>query len=180
MKVVKGQNLANQEPSQEGQIDQAKVAEIKERFDILNSTLAAKSYSVSLNVELLNYLLNEFFETLDRKGYESFAVSECTRLLNESRKEVRNLKSMTTDFVDCQYKPEVIEAIFHFLKGYVGKGVKSAQFHKQVCDQFSVAINVLNQDRVDLRDLSLELHAAENGIPVEQLINHINNQKMES
>lgn len=72
---------------------------------------------------------------------------------------------------------EIVEAVFHFLKNYSGQGVESAGLFKQICDQFALPMKEVNEDRQHLRDISLELVAAEQGIEVETLVERLNQQQ---
>jgi hypothetical protein len=56
------------------------------------------------------------------------------------------------------------------LKNYESKGFEFAQTFKEACDQFAVPMQEINQDRQNLRDASLEMTAAEQGISVENLV----------
>jgi hypothetical protein len=163
MKVIKNEEL----PTQEKTINQTIVAELKEKFDNLQTQLNSKEYSVLLNKEQTEFFLNEVFETIEWKGYESYAISETNTVF-------RNL--VKKGEINGTAKPEIIEAIFHFLKNYTGKGVKNATVFRQICDQFAIPMTELNQDRQTLRDVSLELVSAEQGVPIEQVISNLQSE----
>lgn len=163
MKVIKNEEL----PTQEKTINQTIVAELKEKFDNLQTQLNSKEYSVLLNKEQTEFFLNEVFETIEWKGYESYAISETNTAF-------RNL--VKKGEINGTAKPEIIEAIFHFLKNYTGKGVKNATVFRQICDQFAIPMTELNQDRQTLRDVSLELVSAEQGVPIEQVISNLQSE----
>ena len=168
MKVVKAEDVKGPEVEQfEKKIDQAKVAELQEKFDAFQTELQTKTYDVLLNKEQTTFLFDEFYNNVDWKGYESYAIAEThSKLSALVQKGELNGKAST----------EIIEAIFHFLKNHLGKGVKSAVLFRQICDQFALPMKEINEDRQSLRDLSLELVSAEQGIPVEQLVEQLNRQ----
>lgn len=149
------------------EINPSLVAELKERFDTEQNTLNTKEYSVFLNSEQTDFLLNYVYDNITWKGYESYAISETNTAF-------RNL--VKKGELNGTAKPEMVEAIFHFLKNFTGTGVNNATTFRQVCDQFAVPMTEINEDRQKLRDLSLELVAAEQGIPVENVIKNLQEQ----
>jgi len=161
MKVIKADEVKEQGPEQNGQIDQKRVAEAQEKFDTIRQLLETKNYAVLLSVEETKYLFENFYETVEWKGYESYAISET----------YEKLQGIVVDgALNGNTAVEIVEAIFHFLKNYPGKGVENAKMFRRICDQFALPMKEINDDRQTLRDLSLELVAAEQGITVENLV----------
>lgn len=148
----------------EKSIDNELVAQLEEKFDLMNQQLQEKKYALLLESQGVEFL-TEFFDNVKWTGYESYAIDETYRVLNES---------INNDSIDVKFKPEIIEAVFHFMKKYEGRGIKFASNHKYVCDQLSVTINEINKDRQELQGLSLELIAAQHGITVEEVIQKMN------
>jgi hypothetical protein len=163
MKVIKNEEV----PTIEKKVDEKAIAEMKEKFDTLQTQLNTKEYSVLLNAEQTSFLLDTVYENIEWKGYESYAISETNTVF-------RNL--VQKGEINGTARPEIIEAIFHFLKNYAGKGVKNATLFRQICDQFAIPMTELNQDRQTLRDVSLELVSAEQGIPIEQVISNLQSE----
>jgi len=157
MKVVKNEEVANAKP----EVDQVKLAKLKEDFDTLQTQLTTKEYGILLNEEQTAFLFDNVYENLAWKGYESYAISESHDVLS---------KIVTNGKLDGKTKTEIVEAIFHFLKNHTSTGVKNARLFRQVCDQFALPMTEINTDRQAIRDLSLELVSVEQGIPVEQLL----------
>jgi len=149
------------------EINPALVAELKEKFDAEQNTLNTKEYPVFLNSDQTDFLLNYVYDNITWKGYESYAISETNTTF-------RNL--VKKGEVNGNAKPEIIEAIFHFLKNFTGTGVNNATTFRQICDQFAVPMTEINEDRQKLRDISLELVAAEQGIPVANVIENLQKQ----
>jgi hypothetical protein len=118
-----------------------------------------------LDEELTKVLMNDVFPKFQWKGYESYAVSETYTQLEK----VRNGKG-----IDSKFPVEIIEATFHFLKNFVGAGFEMAVPFKKICDQFALPIQEINQDRQNLKDVSLEIIATEKGIRVEDLVEALN------
>ena len=161
MKVIKADDVQEQGPSLNGQIDQKRIAEAQEKFDSVRQLLETKNYAVLLTVEETKYLFENFYETVEWKGYESYAISET----------YEKLQGIVVDgALNGNTLVEIVEAIFHFLKNYPGKGVENAKMFRRICDQFALPMKEINDDRQTLRDLSLELVAAEQGISVENLV----------
>ncbi len=170
MKVMKAEDVQVMEEqsapvSANPEIDSAKVEELRERFDAFQANLNEKTYGLVLDETQTEVLLNELYPNFQWKGYESYAISETYTQL-ESKRDGNGIND--------KFSPEIIEAVFHFLKNHVGTGHKIAIPFRQICDQFAVSINEINKDRQDLRDLSLELVSAEQGIKVEDLVERIN------
>lgn len=165
MKIVKAEDVQEQTP----QVDQKKIAELQEKFDRERQLIETKQYGVALNEEQTAFLFDEFYEFVDWKGYESYAISETHNQLTQLRQEGSTLNG--------KIPTEIVEAVFHFLKNYSGQGVESAGLFKQICDQFALPMKEVNEDRQHLRDISLELVAAEQGIEVETLVERLNQQQ---
>ena len=141
--------------------DQKLVAEMQEKFDSIKTVVDTKKYGVDLSKEQTSYLMDEFYSNVAWKGYESYAISETYTSFKEIQKG---------GVINGSVKAEIVEAVFHFLKIYESKGFQFAGLFKEICDQFSLPMQEINQDRQNLRDASLEVTAAEQGIPVETLV----------
>ena len=146
--------------------NQVKIAQLQEKFDALNTTLNEKTYAVVLSKEQTSVLMNEIYPTFAWKGYESYAIAETHKQISAAVKK---------DEIKSSFSAEVIEAVFHFLKSYEGKGVTLAHTFKSICDQFAIAVQEINTDRQSLKDLSLELIAAEKNIDINELVDSLNN-----
>ena len=168
MKIIKAEDVPSapivQEETKAPKIDKKKVAELQEKFDVLQSQLTNKEYEVLLNEEQTTFLFDVAYESIQWKGYESYAISETYDVFQSHVKEGK---------LNAKVKVEIVEAIFHFLKNYIGTGVKNARLVRQLCDQFALTITEINKDRQTMRDLSLELVSTEQGIPVEQLLHRL-------
>lgn len=167
MKVIKAEDVPTSNEKTQG-VDPAKVEALREQFDLLQNQLNTKTYGVLLGKEQTTHLFETVYENLQWKGYESYAISETYDQL----KALVNKKGE----LNGNAKTEIIEATFHFLKNHVSTGVTNARLFRQICDQFAIPMQEINNDRQGLKDLSLELVAAEQGIPVEQLIEGLNRQ----
>lgn len=159
-----GPNSTNNTPN----IDTTKVAELKEKFDTLQETLKTKTYNVLLNEEQTNSLTTNFYNNFPWKGYESYAISETFDQITSQ---------VNGGTLNGNFSTEIVEATFHFIKNYEGKGVNDARVFKGICDQFALPMQEINKDRQELRDISLELVATENGISVETLVNNLQAQQ---
>jgi hypothetical protein len=168
MKVIKAEDVpTSQNP--ESTIDQKKVDELREKFDLLQAQLNSKEYEILLTTEQAVHLFENVYENLSWKGYESYAISETYDTLQKLVTKKGDVKGTT--------RVEIIEATFHFLKNHFSTGVKNARLFRQICDQFALPMQEINTDRQSLKDLSLELVSAEQGIPVEQLIEGLKKQQ---
>jgi hypothetical protein len=168
MKVVKAEDVVEAPQTENLAIDPKKVEELREKFDVLNKELNEKNYPVLLDSELTEVLMTKLYPEFLWKGYESYAISETYNQFES----VRNGNG-----INSKFPVEVIEATFHFLKNHVGKGFELAIPFKKICDQFAVTIQEINKDRQELKDLSLELVSAEQGIKVEDLVEALNKQQ---
>jgi hypothetical protein len=171
MKIIKAEDVM-EAPSQNGKHtkDEKKIAELKEKFDSFRQMVETKKYDVFLTEEQTEFLFERFYNVVQWKGYESYAISE-------TYDKLRSLVNEESGELKGKSNPEIIEAIFHFLKSYVSEGVAEARIFKAVCDQFSLPMKELNEDRQELRDLSLEVVAAEQGIEVEDLVKQLEKQQ---
>jgi len=161
-KTLKVENTLNSANSPE---NQAKIAQLQEKFDALSNELTVKGYGVILDKSLTATLINELYPTFAWKGYESYSITETYKQISASVKK---------DEINAKFPAEVIEATFHFLKNYEGKGQALATNFKLICDAFAVPVNEINTDRQSLKDLSLELIAAEKNIDINELIESLN------
>jgi hypothetical protein len=149
---------------------QVKIAQTQEKFDTLQNELNEKGYGVVLDKTLTSTLINDLYPSFEWKGYESYAITETYKQISESIKK---------EEINAKFPVEVIEATFHFLKNHVGKGHTLATNFKLICDAFAVSIQEINTDRQLLKDLSLELVAAEKGIDINDLIKSLNDGSFE-
>ncbi len=164
MEVIKNEAVTESAPK----IDQEKVAKLTEEFDLMSKQLESKEYAFSLDKEQTQFLMDVFYNEVEWKGYESYAISETYKVFSDQVKKGE---------LNGNGRSEIIEAIFHFLKNYTSRGFDNAKNHKSVCDQFAVAINEINTDRQSLRDLSLELVSEEQGIPIEEVVKRMESQR---
>jgi len=153
------------EQTTNNEFDQAKLDQLQEKFDVLQSTINNKKYDLLLDGELTQVLMTEIFPKFQWKGYESYAVSETYIQLENER---------TGKGINSKFPVEIIEATFHFLKNHIGTGFELAVPFKKICDQFALPIQEINQDRQNLKDVSLEIIATEKGINVEDLVEALN------
>jgi len=166
MQIIKADQVQMPEtPETSSAIDQTRIDEAKAKFESLRETLQNKKYAVSLTADQTDYLFNDFYQNVAWKGYESYAIAETFERLYSIVSDEND-----TRILNGKTETEIIEAIFHFLKNYIGTGVKSAKLFKAICDQFALPMKEVNEDRQELRDISLELVAAEQGISVEKLV----------
>lgn len=159
-KTLKVENAVTSEAE-----NQVKTAQLQEKFDALQKELNEKGYGVVLNKTLTSTLINDLYPTFAWKGYESYAITETYKQISAAVKK---------EEINAKFPVEVIEATFHFLKNYEGKGHTLANNFKLICDAFAVSIQEINEDRQLLKDLSLELIATEKGIDINDLIKSIN------
>jgi len=164
MKVMKSEEVQTEQKFN-NEFDQAKLDQLQEKFDVLQSTINNKQYNLLLDGELTQVLMTEIFPNFQWKGYESYAVSETYTQLEKVR---------TGDGIDAKFPVEIIEDTLHFLKNYVGSGFELAVPFKKICDQFALPVQEINQDRQNLKDVSLEIIATEKGIKVEDLVEALN------
>jgi len=168
MKVVKANDVPTQEQTKTGAINEVLVAQLVEKFDNMKMLVDTKKYSILLDKDQTTALMNEFYPDFQWKGYESYAVAETYNQLSGMIKD---------DKIDSGADAPIIEAIFHFLKNYIGTGVDSATKFRSICDQFALPMQDINTDRQTLKDVALELTAAEKGITVESLVNSFDPEK---
>lgn len=159
-KVVAEVDAANQVVNQE-RIDKS-----QRDFDTFNAVLNEKKYGVKVSADSAVYLLDDFLNKIAWSGYESYAIKEIYEAVNGIRSESDKKGNFS---IEGDLKPEVIEAIFYFVKKYEGHGWKEAIVFKGVADAFAIPMQEINGDRQVLRDLSLELIAAEQGVEVEKI-----------
>ena len=161
--------IAQEVPSidQKPAVDQKALEAAQEKFDSFRQLLETKKYDVSLTPEQSVFFFDTFYNTVEWKGYESYAIAETFDRLSTLVKGGQ---------MSGKTEVEIIEAIFHFLKSYISKGHESARLFKGICDAFALPVKEINEDRQELRDLSLDLVSIEQGIPVEDLIASLNAQ----
>lgn len=145
--------------------NQAKIAQLQEKFDALENEVNTKGYGVVLDKTLTNTLINDLYPSFAWKGYESYAITETYKQISGAVKK---------DAINAEFPAEVIEATFHFLKNHEGKGHILATNFKLICDAFALPVNEINKDRQALKDISLELVSAEKGIDINDLIKSLN------
>lgn len=156
------ENLKSETTS--NKIDLKKIEELKVKFDDFKDILDKKEYELTFTKECFDFLTGTFLNKIEWTGGEAYALSEIMKVLyNDNNKPE----------VSISFKPEVLEAVFHFLKKFTDKGILYVNTFKQTTDKVAEGITKINQDRQELKDISLELVAAENGITVEQALTAI-------
>jgi hypothetical protein len=162
MRVVKGKKKDTKDVVE--QVNKLKIDEARQKFDAFQSVLNDKEYAIKLDKKETRFMYDNFLTTVKWKGYECYAVDQ----IYDALSKISNSKTGT---INGKLSSQFIEAIFHFIKTYEGTGFENAKLFKVVADEFAKPMQELNNDRQILRDLSLELMAAENGISVEELAN---------
>jgi len=143
-----------------------KALEAEERTQEFQDKLAKKKYRVKTTEDTLNYLMDTFYANVSWSGYECYAISETNKELTKITDKFAT-KEFTNNKRSFTMKTEVLEALFHFVKSHTGKGLASAKDHRLLCEDLSVPMAEMNQDRQQLRELAMEAEAAKHGITVE-------------
>ncbi len=138
---------------------------IEEEMIEFQNKLTKKKYRVKTTEETFKWFLNEFYSNVSWEGYECYAISETYK---EYSKIAEKMKPSKTGKISFTVKPEILEASFHFIKKHTGSGIKSANAHRLICEDFSVTMADLNEDRKKLRDFAMEAEAAKHGITVDE------------
>ena len=141
-----------------------KAAEWEEKLHDLQEKLAKKKYRIKTTEQTFKWFVSDFYENVSWEGYECYAISETHK---EFSKIAEKLKPSKTGKVSFTVKSEILEATFHFIKKHSGKGLTSASRHRAICEDFSVTMAEMNEDRAKLRDYAMEAEAAKHGITVE-------------
>ena len=142
----------------------AKASDLEMKMTDMQDTLAKKKYKVKTTVPTFEWMLDTFYDTISWEGYECYAIGETYK---EYTKAYEKAKPTSTGKLTIPVLPEILEASFHFMKKYIGSGVKTASMHRALCEDFSVTMAELNVDRQGLYDLATEAEAAKHGISVE-------------
>ena len=141
----------------------AKALEIEKQIEERQKELAKKKYRVKTTEGTFKYLMNEFYTNVKWNGYECYAISETYK---EFKKIADRLKPSKTGKISFTVKVEILEAVFHFIKGYTSDGLENAMKHRLLCEDFSVAMAQLNTDRNQVMEMATEAEAAKHGITV--------------
>jgi hypothetical protein len=141
-----------------------KAMKLEEEMVEMQDKLAKKKYRVKTTEETFDFMMNDFYSTVSWAGYECYAISETHK---EFEKIQEKLKPSSNGKVSFSVKPEILEAVFHFMKQYTASGLEVAKKHRLLCEDFSVAMATLNEDRKALMELATEAEAAKHGITVE-------------
>jgi hypothetical protein len=144
--------------------------ELEQQMIDLQTQLSKKKYRVKTTTGTMNYLMDVFYQNVQWKGYECYAIDETytqvQKVLDKAMDKLAE-SGKESDKISFTIPVEILEALFHFVKEYVGKGREYAQTHRFLAEDLSVPMSQLNQDRQQLRDLAIEAEAAKHGISVE-------------
>ena len=145
--------------------------ELEQQMNELQTKLSKKKYRIKTTTETMNYLMDEFYPNVQWKGYECYAIDETytqvKKVLDKAMDKLAE-SDKETNKLSFTIPVEILEALFHFVKEFVGKGRDNAQMHRLLAEDLSVPMSQVNQDRQGLRDLALEAEAAKHGITVEE------------
>jgi len=148
-----------------------KALELEQQMEDLQKTLSKKKYRVKTTTGTMNYLMDEFYPNVQWKGYECYAIDETytqvKKVLDKAMDKLAE-SGKDTDKLSFTIPVEILEALFHFVKEFPGKGREHAQLHRLLAEDLSVPMSQLNQDRQQLRDLAIEAEAAKHGITVDE------------
>jgi hypothetical protein len=163
---VSGPNSTTTAPIKSTKFDEMdpKAMKVEEDMQAYQAELAKKKYRVKTTESTFKHFIANFYNEVQWEGYECYAISETHK---EFDKIASKLKPSKTGKVSFTIKPEILEATFHFVKKHNGSGIESANAHRLICEDFSVTMAELNQDRTKLRDFAMEAEAAKHGITVE-------------
>ena len=143
-----------------------KAMALEEKTQEFQDKLAKKKYRVKTTKPTLDYLMKTFYDNVSWSGYECYAISETNKELAKVTDKFAT-KEFSNEKRSFSIKVEVLEALFHFVKSYTGKGLESAKNHRLLCEDLSVPMSEMNTDRSELREMAMEAEAAKHGITVE-------------
>jgi hypothetical protein len=145
--------------------------EIEQQMHDLQLKLSKKKYRLKTTTGTMNYLMDDFYPNVQWKGYECYAISETfaqiKKVLDKAMDKLAE-SGKETDKLSFSAPVEILEAVFHFVKEFPGKGIDNANKHRNLCEDLSNPMAQINQDRQGLRDMALEAEAAKHGISVEE------------
>lgn len=98
MEVIKNEAIA-----QKPVVDREKLAQLQEKFDLMNQQVLAREYTFSLNVEQTDFLMEIFFNEVEWKGYESYAISETHKVIAAQVKKEKSKEKL---------KPKLLKLYF--------------------------------------------------------------------
>ena len=141
-----------------------KAMAIEKAMEEKSQALTKKKYRVKTTIDTVNYLMEDFYSNVAWNGYECYAISETHKTLE---KTVSKIKPSKTGKVSFTMTPDLLQALFHFIKGHANTGLELARKHRVLCEDFSVPMSELNTDHQGLRDMAVEAEAAKHGITVD-------------
>jgi len=138
---------------------------LEKQLGEMTNTLQKKKYRVKTTEEVVNYLMEDFYTNVVWNGYECYAISETNKTMS---KIVSKLKPSKTGKVSFSMPADLLQALFHFIKGHTNTGLELASKHRSLCEDMSVPMSELNQDHAELREIATQAEAKKHGIPVEE------------
>ena len=167
MNVIKndGPISADQVKTQGLTENNEKAMKFEEEMVEKQKELTKKKYKVKTTESTVKYLTGDFYNNVEWNGYECYAISETNSVIT---KMVSKLKPSKTGKVTLTLTPDILQAVFHFMKGHKGTGIQTAQNHRLLCEDFSSAMADLNGDHKLVRDLAVEAEAAKHGITTDE------------
>jgi len=126
---------------------------------------ATKKYKIKTSSDAVTYLTEDFYNNVEWNGYECYAISETNSIIT---KLVSKIKPSKTGKVTLALTPDILQAVFHFMKSHKGTGIESARKHRVLCEDFSTAMAELNNDHKEIRDLAVSAEAAKHGITTDE------------
>lgn len=149
------------------EVDKTVVEQKEAQFDAINTAITNKKYELKLDTDAVAGLL-DFFDFVEWKGYECYGVEKLYDSLVPQLKEVGE-ESENLFVLETDVEPDVVEAMFYFIKSYTANGIEDARSFRKMSDAFAIPMQNINIDRQALRDAALELQAAEQGMTVEEM-----------
>jgi hypothetical protein len=141
-------------------VDQEKVAEIKNDLDSYKTSLKDKEYALSMNKDLLRKFEEFMRNEVEWRSKEALGVVEILKRIEEVKKE--GIKDGVVYFTNLE-----IEASHYFLMKWNGKGEDGINDFISLWKTFEESLALIQQDNLVLKDLEKQLAAAEQGIELE-------------
>jgi hypothetical protein len=159
---VSGANI--QAPTGQRTVDAAKVAELEVKWDQISDKLSKSIYVATMSRELALHFRDVVVESFSWKGPQCLIVEKIFEKLDAC------IDGQTTPEISIDFDHDLLEVLTVLINSYVSHGKTNTISFSKITEILSVPVQELQNNRKALREVSMELEAARQGMSLEDFI----------
>lgn len=159
---VSGANMSG--PAGQRPVDAAKVAELELKWDQTSDKLNKSIYNATMSRELALHFRDVVVESFSWKGPQCLIVEKIFEKLDQC------IDGQTGDEITIDFDHDLLEVLTVLANSYVSHGKVNTLAYSKITEILSKPVSELQANRKELREVSMELEAARQGMSLEDFI----------